>query len=61
MVSATENKGECNMNAEELYDHIKTALDIFGLSWRDKKKVTVSFVEGAVIFEHKKQTYKVMV
>lgn len=48
------------MNAEELYDHIKTALDIFGLSWRDKK-VTVSFVEGAVIFEHKKQTYKVMV
>lgn len=44
------------MNCEELYAHMKWALDFFGLGFSEKEKMTVAFEEDRIIFSHGDET-----
>lgn len=44
------------MNSEELYAHMKRALDFFGLKFSEKVEMTVAFEEDRIIFSHGKET-----
>lgn len=44
------------MNAQELYDELKEAIDYFGLGWRDKAEIEVMFNHDEIVFtyEHRR-------
>jgi len=40
------------MNSEDLYQHLKDALNHFGLRWNQKEEMKVTFSQGVVVFSH---------
>lgn len=48
------------MKCDELYQHIKDALNFFELNWNQKDEIKVQFHESLITFSHEEKTISIM-